>query len=285
MLSSISTTLNDWTDLFKINQNFLSSFIFRGQSNSGWTLRTSIERALSSNSEGQHYNYSLEESWMLQEFRRKCPLYTSVLPKYEDQFEWLAIMQHYGAPTRLLDFTYSLWIACYFALIDSETEASIWLVNLDYESHRLRKKKLVNYQVEHTYINDINIEFANKVLNDELDVEVPDTAIKLYPKIYTERLSKQQGLFLMPTNSQSSFYKNLMSALYNEDEFVAMDLKNLIKYSNRKYPRVNLVKINIPFDLHKKILIQLRHMNITAETLFPGLDGLARSLYHSHIKT
>ena len=52
-----------------------------------------------------------EEYWGSQEkrilriFQRKGHLFLTHIPDRLDIFQWLALMQHYGAPTRLLDFT------------------------------------------------------------------------------------------------------------------------------------------------------------------------------------
>src|SRR5580704_15740200 len=50
------------------------------------------------------------------------------------KLSWLAAMQHYGAPTRLLDFTYSPYVALYFALRnrndnEAESDAEVWAIN------------------------------------------------------------------------------------------------------------------------------------------------------------
>lgn len=47
----------------------------------------------------------------------------------EDVIEWLALMQHFGAPTRLLDFTQSPYVATYFAVEDATEDSVIWAVN------------------------------------------------------------------------------------------------------------------------------------------------------------
>src|SRR5438093_2893211 len=54
--------------------------------------------------------------------------------------EWLALMQHYGAPTRLLDFTYSFWIALFFAFEEAENDCSV--VALDPSSSATKKEKI-----------------------------------------------------------------------------------------------------------------------------------------------
>jgi len=48
----------------------------------------------------------------------------------DDDLEWLTLMQHYGTPTRLIDFSKSLFVALYIAINESFTENSvIWAVN------------------------------------------------------------------------------------------------------------------------------------------------------------
>ncbi len=292
MLRYINCNLDELTDLFKINAEFLSNFIFRGQSNSKWPLQTSLERSINSSSNTHptfRYNSDSIERAMLHEFKRKYPLYSSVLPEYNDHLEWLAIMQHHGAPTRLLDFTYSLWVACYFALIDSKTEASIWFVNERILRDNLRYSSNVYYTPEDalvTKINAIHIEFANTFLYKELDGELPNTVINLIPKISTERLSRQQGLFLMPTNLEIPFIKNLSSAFQFNIKFNKKKFSYLLDYAHKYeyFSKVCVIKIDISLTHHKKILTALKQMNITAETLFPGVDGLAKSLQHSHIQ-
>jgi FRG domain len=57
------------------------------------------------------------EKAMLREFKRAYPPDENALaPDDNDTVAWLALMQHHGAPTRLLDWTYSPFIAAFFAL-------------------------------------------------------------------------------------------------------------------------------------------------------------------------
>jgi hypothetical protein len=75
-----------------------------------------------------------------------------------------------------------------------------------------------------------------------------------------ERLSAQQGLFLCPGDVTMTFEENL-AALASDTSI-----------------RKNLVKIVIPSTIHQNILQHLHGINMTTEQIFPGMDGLARSL-------
>lgn len=290
----IETDLEDWTEIFSLDRFFLSPFIFRGQGNKSWELGTSIERAKKNFSVRTYTNnYSIEEQWMMHEFKRKYPLFSSLLPKQNDNFEWLAIMQHHGAPTRLLDFTESIFVATYFAINDAVTDSSIWAIN----RHRLRdnlysSQKLNYVQAEALKddVNDVHIEYANKYIGSKTgieDEEMPISVVPLEPKICTERLARQQGLFLMPTNSNHSFQTNLTNSFLKEDfVFDKLPFKELINESSERKLKhqVKIIKINIPLELHDDILYSLKEMNITAETLFPGIDGLAKSLQQTQLR-
>ena len=49
----ITTEIEHWNDIFRLNQRFMSNFVFRGQGNTEWGLKTSLARMV----EGHHPNY------------------------------------------------------------------------------------------------------------------------------------------------------------------------------------------------------------------------------------
>src|SRR5215467_890157 len=70
---------------------------FRGQSNAGWSLRPSMYRH-----PGRARSIRMIEDELRQEFAVRAPSLGTERP--ENSWEWYFLMQHCGAPTRLLDW-------------------------------------------------------------------------------------------------------------------------------------------------------------------------------------
>lgn len=283
----ISIEITSVSDFFSLKKQRLFPFIFRGQSNINWELSSSIERV---NNKYKIHSYSkdfqTEERWMLHDFRRKVHLYMSTKIEKDNHFEWLALMQHHGSPTRLLDFTRSIYIALFFAIIDGVEDSCIWAINVHTLRDNLLKNGDVNYSKNEALKDEVNkhhINYANKFIDKRSIGTFPSTIIPLEPILLSERLSKQQGLFLMPTNPKVSFNKNLSGA-FNEKEiqYSGMGISEFLEISDSN--DIRIIKFKISQSIYKELLKLLVEMNITFEILFPGIDGLAKSLEQIHMR-
>jgi hypothetical protein len=96
---------------YGLNRN---AWVFRGLGSTSYELQSAIERESDSKSMGWH----ALEIFVSDEFKSRARMHLSAPWVPEDEFSWLALMQHYGVPTRLLDFTYSPFVALYFAVRD-----------------------------------------------------------------------------------------------------------------------------------------------------------------------
>jgi hypothetical protein len=102
-------------------------WLFRGHTDASWALLPAVYRG---DYEGE------AEQFLSQEFRARAGVRHSHRPQYADYADWLALMQHYGLPTRLLDWTHSPLTAAFFATertmqhfapsISGSCDAAIW---------------------------------------------------------------------------------------------------------------------------------------------------------------
>lgn len=76
---------------------------------------------------------------MIREFQRHLHHYSANVPDITLNDEWLSLMQHYGATTRFLDFTYSPYVAAYFAFEHSESnsQVAVWAIDSTWCTERL----------------------------------------------------------------------------------------------------------------------------------------------------
>jgi hypothetical protein len=105
------------------------------------------------------------------------------------------------------------------------------------------------------------VNLISGAINAQLDTkdwlrQSVSSVVPYEPKTLSERLSVQQGAFIVPVNVDASFMQNLAAL---------GDLRNVV------------IKFVVPVGVRPRALQQLRLMNITRASLFPGLDGFAQS--------
>jgi len=231
-------------------------WIFRGLQDLNEEMKTSLERACKQYFGDLSRAVEIERE-LLKDFRRRYAIYATLPPPREDRIvEWLSLMQHHGAPTRLLDWTYSYFIAAYFAISDAKDDCWIWALRQDQLNRKVeqkfqKSKKAVHKALRHFITRRTQVHF-DATFNQGIDF-----AYSISPFNLNERLTIQQGVFVCPGNLRKSFQDNLKA--------VKLDRKNSFPICIRK-------------ACHRDILLALHKMNIHSATLFPGFDGFAKSL-------
>lgn len=104
-----SVACSSWDDLLRAFDG-LHGWIFRGHSSANWPPESTLERRTP-----PEHNRLHVEGGLVQEFQRRAHNYLEAHQIPQTPGQWLALMQHFGAPTRLVDFTYSPFVAAYFA--------------------------------------------------------------------------------------------------------------------------------------------------------------------------
>jgi len=280
------TELNNWSDIFKLNQRFLTKFIYRGQANEKWDLSTSLERQTNILFPNliDKSAIPLQEKEMIKEFQWKYPLYSTNGPDHKNHIEWLTIMQHYGSATRLLDFSKSIFVAIFMAVTNGEENSALWAINKIPINHQIFDKYCVLKNVKSVgadTLNKYSIELANDIIiKQSFKNNIKKQLFIINPQMCNERLSRQQGLFIMPSDIKCTFNECISTYLYSP-ESIKIKFDDLVSYSNGNESQqddISIIKIIIPKYLNFKILKYLREMNVTSEILFPGLEGLAKSV-------
>lgn len=226
-----------------INSDELKNWAYRGQSDSSWQLWPTITRELKKRLVQKRY-WTKQEHRCIWVFQRKCTPYLDFRPAITDIFQWLALMQHHGAPTRLLDFTWSPYVAAFFALETSISDAAIWVIN---------STKLGTNCFTPEYLKGDWVPSPQEALR-EYGIEREDEIAVGEPFSKNQRLIAQSGTFVCPVDITRPV-----------DEILGQR-KNIITKIVMKGR-----------DLRRQALAELYRMNLTYATLFPDLDGLARS--------
>jgi hypothetical protein len=256
--------LTSWGE---IHAHARPGWVYRGQRSAAWGLKTSLERCFERESVDVPRRNKLEAE-LLREFKRAYHNYALHLPRSNCVIEWLSLMQHHGAPTRLLDFTYSIYVAAYFALETASESCAVWAVNADWLVTESVGAMIAAGKSEAEMLRaPTGEEHEPAALKVLFEPPFTKASLLLNPFRLNERLRTQKGAFLVPGDLAGGFMENLCSLPGHERP-------------------ENLLKIVLPLQDRAIALEKLHYMNISSTSLFPGLDGYARSLgiYHPAFK-
>ena len=253
---STELEINDWQHFSSIAEQLdvaamgSVSYAFRGHANKEWKLNPTLLRNL--NLENKTIDDVLEiEKRSLAEFKSQAHLHINPneLSLTKDTVSWWTAMQHYGAPTRLLDWTKSIYVATYFAVTEHlEEDGSVWVVHVGSLHEKMNSLHGSNTMPKTQTEIDANY-FSN---------DAPELLIFCNRSSLSERMIAQQGIFSISRNVLSNHEEVLGQVLESEP--------NIVQYK----------KLIISAHLKPLFAKRLRSMNITAGSLFPGLDGLGK---------
>jgi hypothetical protein len=249
---------------------------FRGQENAAWGLKSSIERL----KEDYSNSFRMEaEEYVRKAFRRRAHHYIGYLPREREELEWLALMRHHDAPTRLLDWTKSPYVAMFFALAKAgeDQTSAVWAIDIN-----AVKGEAVRLLVENGVIHDpVGPDFSfsdpdvfNRVFLQDTN---PSIVAPVQPLRMNERATSQQSLFLCPNTLSLGFEFGLKQVLRSDRDRVGASRGERKPEDEPSNPE-RLFKLKIAPQARSEVLRELHRMNINYATLFPGLDGFARSL-------
>jgi hypothetical protein len=220
-----------------------SNWAFRGERDERWPLYSSLSRYLR-NAKVDPLAWPEQEGRILRIFKRKAHQFLDKPPDPTDDFQWLALMQHHGAPTRLLDFTWSPYVAAFFALERTLADGVVWAMNpAAIDSSRADKPVRMDPRVQ----GNFNRYFL-KGKNHLIWMGEPHTM--------NRRLIAQSGTFAVPGVLDVPI-EEILSDRDQENILAKFVLANAVREVGMR---------------------ELYRMNITFSTLFPDLDGLAKSM-------
>lgn len=170
-------------------------------------------------------------------------------------WNWLALAKHHGLPTRLLDWSFSPFVALHFATQDItrfEQDGAVWTVNYAqvHEHLPIGLKNELRAEGSDVFTVDMLTKAAAS-LQDFDKLSKTDFMLFFEPPSMDDRIVNQYALFSLISNPTTQ-----------TDDWLS-DHPNLYR------------KIILPAGLKWEVRDKLDQANITERVLFPGLDGLS----------
>jgi hypothetical protein len=243
-IGEVETIIQRWTPP---RVDWYISPWFRGHSNVEWDLDPGWYRQAAPGRKKGDAWYS--EHNLLLEFKLRAPRYLPAQPATD--WHWLFVMQHYGLPTRLLDWTESALLGLYFAVRENrqDTDAAVWVLNPWWLNNRSLQRR------EIPLAGDSQLApWAPLSKRGRLEGTLP---VAIRPVHGTQRIATQKGFFTVHGKQRGAL--NTLSTLRVDNG-----------------PGLHLLRI--PADAIVDIQRQLAIAGVTETPVFHDLDGLCREI-------
>lgn len=210
-------------------------YFFRGEGRDYYSLIPKIGRIIKSNFSLGYF----DEETILERFKNNAIGLVSAIP--QNEWEWLALAQHHGLPTRLLDWTTNPLVALYFAVSESMTDADLLREQVDEPTYQ-GDAAFYFLTIKSAFINTRTV--TKPLKHDYVGIYKP-------PHV-SRRIRAQSGVFTIQPDPREPLNQRLK------------------KSAIRKY--------RIPHAAREEIRRELRLFGIHQAFIFPDLDGLSNYL-------
>ena len=268
------------------------TWLYRGQEDAAWGLKTGVERLCG----------TCDEETLRGNERSNIDLFRTNAKLYGEEWgscvDALTALQHYGGKTRLLDFSTSILVSIFMAYEKNEWvlhDRAVFAIRFesllkglaerykDYLATQNEAKRLERFYIGALHVEDF--EFRKFIVaeadNNISGASFPSGVLPLYTAPSNKRQMAQAGVELMPCNF-GSFESNLAKALdVSESEIVNPP------FVTDRFHKAEMGSIAIPTDfikivIDKSLVPDVRNLldqaNITPATMYPDIEGLAKSL-------
>lgn len=218
------------------------------------------------------------EMELIEAFKRNAPAISDLqrLPEDDDTLRWLYLMQHYEAPTRLLDWTENVLAALYFAVSDEkkwgEVDGELWALNPFVLNKKSKvgeslplpgRNPVIEYMAREPYwrkrqdlADTLAEKYQGRTSVEWMEDPAPfDRPVGFRPRRDFERMRVQSSVFTI--HPRTEYDEPIPEILTHE--------KHLVRYI-------------IPKDVKQKLWGQLKALEVTRQTLFPDFEGLSRTI-------
>lgn len=248
--------------------------VFRGQSSLEYTLTTSLQRFV-----GDSDRWDLEDT-LLRNFNKYAQQYIDEPPT---MLHLIALAQHHGLPTRLLDWSYSPLVATFFAT-DGRPEVDGEVLVVDYQKAHEHLPEPVRRVLDRVGTEMFDIDLLGAMEQHLISGDSP-VEVRLRPgsvqalqiaevlRVLVEEHPEPFAIFFEPPpiDQRIANQFSLLASWFPADPRRPMD--DWLADHPELFRR-----IVIPAERKQEFRDKLDLANINHRTLFPGLDGLARWL-------